>query len=186
MEEEKKKRLMEKIKIPKEINVTIDDGLISVKGKVEAKRMLFDKRINIETRDDQIIIASKNEKFSKNEKKIIGTFKAHIKNLISGANEPHKYVLKICSGHFPMNVSVDKNEFVVKNFLGEKVPRVMKIKDGVDVKVEGDKVAVESPDKEKAGQCAASIEQLTKRTGYDNRVFQDGIWIVSKSKRELK
>ncbi len=62
----------------------------------------------------------------------------------------------------------------------------MKIKEDVDVKVEGDKVTVESPDKEKAGQCAASIEQLTKRTGYDSRIFQDGIWVVSKSGKELK
>ena len=75
---------------------------------------------------------------------------------------------------------------IVMAFTANILANFLKIKEGVNVKVEGDKVAVESPDKEKAGQCAASIEQLTKRTGYDNRVFQDGIWIVSKSKKELK
>lgn len=186
MKEEKRRKLMEEINIPKETNVTIDKGMVIVKGKGEVKRKLFDKRINIEAKNNKIIISSKKEKFSKKEKKIIGTFKAHIKNMIDGANEPHKYILKICSGHFPMNVSVDKNELIVKNFLGEKVPRTMKIKEDVNVKIDGDKVTVESSDKEKAGQCAASIEQLTKRTGYDSRIFQDGIWVVSKSGKEIK
>jgi len=186
MKEEKKRKLIEEINIPKETKIIIDKEFVIVKGKGEVKRKLFDKRINLAIKNNRIIISSKKEKISKKEKKFIGTFKAHIKNMIEGANVPHKYILKVCSGHFPMNVSVDKNELIVKNFLGEKVPRTMKIKEGVNVNVEGDNITVESSDKEKAGQCAASIEKLTKRTGYDSRIFQDGIWVVSKSKKELK
>ena len=85
-----------------------------------------------------------------------------------------------------MNVAVNKGEFVVKNFFGEKVPRVLKLKDNVAVKIEGDLVIVESVDKEAAGQCAASIETLTKRVNYDSRIFQDGIYLISKDDKELK
>ena len=85
-----------------------------------------------------------------------------------------------------MNVSVKDKEFIVKNFFGEKIPRVMKIKEGADVKVEGDMVIVESPDKEIAGQVAADIEQLVRRTRYDIRIFQDGIWIFEKFGKEIK
>jgi large subunit ribosomal protein L6 len=85
-----------------------------------------------------------------------------------------------------MSVAVKDNEFIVKNFFGEKIPRIIKIKEGADVKVEGDIINVESPNKEIAGQVAADIEHLTKRANYDSRVFQDGIWITEKAGKKIK
>ena len=85
-----------------------------------------------------------------------------------------------------MNVSIKDKTFEIKNFIGEKVPRVLKIKDTVDVKLEGDMVIVESISKECAGQMAASIEQLTRRPGFDTRVFQDGIFITYKDGKIIK
>ena len=62
----------------------------------------------------------------------------------------------------------------------------MKIKEGVKVAVEGDKVKVEGTDKELVGQTAANIETLTKIKGRDRRIFQDGIFIINKGGKELK
>ena len=62
----------------------------------------------------------------------------------------------------------------------------MDLKPGASVKVEGDLVVVESTSKELAGQVSADIETLTKRNGYDGRIFQDGLWIVTKDNKELK
>lgn len=181
----KQKKVVSKIEIPKDTTLKIENGLIIVKGKKgELKRKLLHKKVDIVIKDSQIMITPKS--FSKKEKKVIGTFKAHIKNMLEGVNNPFKYILKICSGHFPMNVSVNKNLFVIKNFLGEKVPRTLKLKEGATVKVEGDIVTVESADKEIAGQVASDIEQLTRRTGFDTRIFQDGIYIINKAKREIK
>ena len=95
-------------------------------------------------------------------------------------------MLKICSGHFPINVSVNNNMLIVKNFLGEKVPRTIKLKPGADVRVEGDLIVVESPSKEIAGQVSADIELLARRTHYDLRIFQDGLWIINKDGKEIK
>ena len=69
-------------------------------------------------------------------------------------------------------------------FLGEKTPRVLKIKNGVEVKIEGDIVVISSPNREFGGQTAASIEVLTTRADYDKRIFQDGIYITEKPARE--
>ena len=85
-----------------------------------------------------------------------------------------------------MNVSVSNDRFIVKNFLGEKVPRTLKLKAGASVKVEGNLVVVESPSKETAGQVSADIEQLTRRTHYDGRIFQDGIWIIEKDSKGIE
>tara|TARA_B100001971_G_C18252078_1_gene579057 strand:- start:2583 stop:3149 length:567 start_codon:yes stop_codon:yes gene_type:complete len=181
----KKKKLMETIEIPKGVEVSIDKGLVAVKGpKGENKKNLYNKKVSIKIDTNKVIISS--ERATKREKKMIGTFKAHIGRMVDGVIKPHKYVLKICSGHFPMTVSVTNNQLVVKNLLGEKIPRVMDIKEGVTVKVEGENISVESTNKEYAGQCAASIEQLTRRTGYDSRIFQDGCYIITKGDKEIK
>ena len=180
-----KKKISETIEIPKGIEVKIENYFVMAKGpKGENKKHLFNKKIQMKVEDKKIMITSKRS--TKREKKAIGTFRAHIKNMLKGVTDTHKYVLKICSGHFPMNVSVSNNQIIVKNLLGEKIPRVMDIKEGINVKVENDQIIVESVDKEKASQCAASIEKLTRRTGYDSRIFQDGCWITAKDGKEIK
>mgnify|MGYP001570040019 FL=1 len=85
-----------------------------------------------------------------------------------------------------MNVSTDGNKLSVKNFLGEKVPRVLELKEGATVKVESPLIYVISSNKEIAGQVSADIEQLTRRPGFDTRIFQDGIYIINKDGKELK
>ena len=114
---------------------------------------------------------------------MIGTFKSHIDNLMTGAAEGHVYQLKIASSHFPMTATINNQEFTVQNFLGGKVPRVIKVKEGVDVKIEGDIITIESTDKEAAGQTAGDIEQMCRITNKDRRIFQDGIYIIKKSKK---
>lgn len=167
------------IKIPNEVNTQLDKDMLTLKGpKGNAKRDLSDKKVSVDLKEGYIIL--KTLKSNKISKKLIRSYAAHIKNMIKGSLNGHKYTLKICSGHFPMNVSVNNDQLIVKNFLGEKVPRTLKLKPNAEVKVEGDSIIVESPSKEIAGQVSSDIEQLTRRTGYDTRIFQDGIWITSK------
>ncbi len=179
------KGLSIEINLDGKINAQLDGSMLALKGpKGEAKRDFPDKRVKIEHKEGAITL--KAPKLSKTNKKIIKSYAAHIKNMAKGVLESYKYTLKICSGHFPMNVSVSNGYLTVKNFLGEKVPRTLKLKPGAQVKVEGDVIVVESPDKEIAGQVSADIELLTRRTKYDTRVFQDGIWITSKCGKEMK
>ena len=179
------KGISEELKIPNGVSVNIEQGIVTVSGKRgKITRRMLNKEIELYTKEDKLILKSEHD--NQRVKKMIGTYKAHLKNMFKGSQEGHKYVLKICSGHFPMNVSVSKNEFIIKNLLGEKIPRVMTIKNDVSVKVEGDFVTVESADNESAGQCAASIEHLTRRSNYDTRVFQDGIYIINKDGKEMK
>ena len=179
------KGLSIEIKIDEKINLQLNGSMLTLKGpKGEVKRDFPDKRVDISYKEGAITL--KAPKLSKTNKKIVKSYAAHIKNMANGVLDGYKYTLKICSGHFPMNVSMSSGNFIVKNFLGEKVPRTLKLKHGAQVKVEGDVVVVESPDKEIAGQVSADIELLTRRTKYDTRIFQDGIWITSKCGKEMK
>lgn len=179
------KELKEIIKLPEHLEINLDKGIIKVKGHLgECQREFYHPKINISIKDKQIIISAKDA--TKREKKMIGTFKSHIKNLIKGVTEGYVYKLKICNEHFPMNVSIENNNLVVKNFLGEKIPRKAKILDNVDVKIEGDIIIVSGIDKEKVGQTAANIEGSVKITKRDRHKFMDGIWITEKGGKTIK
>lgn len=179
-----REKIVEEIEIPEKVEVKVED-FIKVKGPLgENKKFLKNPQTKIEVKDKKIIISA--EKGTRREKKMIKTFKAHLINMIKGIIEGHEYTLKICSGHFPMNVAVQDNKFIIKNFLGENEPRTFKLKDNVEVKIEGEEVKVKSIDKEAAGQTAANIEQLTKIKGRDRRIFQDGIYITNKDGKEIK
>lgn len=181
----KKGKIVREIEMPDGVAAALNENFLSIKGsKGEVKRELKGHNISVKIDNKKILLES--GRGTKEDKKIIGSLTAHIKNMVKGSLHGHIYTLKICSGHFPMNVSIAGNKLVVKNFLGEKVPRVLQLKNGAEVKVEGDLIHVTSASKEIAGQVAADIEQLTRRPGYDTRIFQDGCYIISKDGKELK
>jgi len=189
-----RKDLREEIEIPEGINAGIKGDEIIMKrvgegsdkseGANELKRRLEGK-IDIKIEGNKVILES--IKTTKNEKKIFGTMKAHINNMIKGLTEGFKYKLKIANVHFPMNVSHDKenNQIIIKNFLGEKQDRIAKLVEGVNIKVDKDDIELDSIDIEKAGQCAANIEKAARVRNKDRRIFQDGIFIIEKPRRKF-
>ena len=173
------------VDMPQGVEARIDGGVLMLKGpKGENKRDISNPVMKFGIKDGKIIIST--SKSTKREKKLVYTYASHLSNMIKGVTEGHKYVLKICSSHFPMNVLVSNNKLVIKNFVGEKYPRTLDLKQGVTVKVEGDKINVEGADKELAGTTASDIEKLTRRAAFDGRIFQDGIYMTNKDGKEVK
>jgi large subunit ribosomal protein L6 len=82
-----------------------------------------------------------------------------------------------------MQVNVEDEGVVIENFLGEKAPRRAPIHGNTDVSVDGEELTLSGPDIEAVGQTAADIEQLTRVTDKDVRVFQDGVYITQKPNR---
>ncbi len=167
------------------VQADLQGSTLTLKGaKGEVKRNFRNTLINLKIEDNKIKLSS--NKLTKREKKLAGTIKAHINNMIRGATEGHIYKLKVCSSHFPMNVSINNNKLTVKNFFGEKHPRIVELKSGADVKLNGSEIVIESTSKEIAGQIASSIEQLTRITNKDRRIFQDGIFIIEKDGKKIE
>ena len=79
----------------------------------------------------------------------------------------------------------ENNEIIIKNFLGEKQDRIVKLIEGVNVKIDKETIELDSIDIEKAGQCAANIEKAAKVRNKDRRIFQDGIFIIEKPRRKF-
>ena len=169
----------ERVKAPDGVQLELrgDEVAVSAKGTT-LRRVLRHPRVSMALEGRELRVRS--ELPTRREKALVGTFAAHVRNMIQGVTTGFTYKMKIVYAHFPMKASVKGSEFVIENFLGEKAPRRTPIFGDTQVTVQGDQVVVTGPDVEHVGQTAASIERLTKIRGFDPRVFQDGIYITSK------
>ena len=84
-----------------------------------------------------------------------------------------------------MSVKHSGNEIQVQNFLGSKKPKKVKVPQGADIKIEGPDITITSADIELAGIVATRLEQSTRLRKKDRRVFQDGIFLVSKAGKPI-
>ncbi len=178
------KQARNEIIIPDEVKAEINKNKLTLKGKEGENSREFNLgEINLEKKDNKIVFSCK--KVTKKEKKMINTSIAHIKNMIQGVQKKFEYKLKICSSHFPITVKIEGDTAIIKNFLGEKVDRKIKLSKNAEVKLNGEIITIISTDKEIAGQAAANLEMMTKIKNRDRRVFQDGIYIINKSGKEI-
>lgn len=161
-----------------EIGIVGDDVVVAGKG-VTLRRKLSHPRVQIVVEGRQAKVRSEFPRRS--EGALVGTFAAHLRNMIVGVTDGFTYEMKIVYSHFPVKAGVKGSEFVIENFLGEKFPRKTRIVGGTKVEVKGDQVVLTGPDVEAVGQTAANIEQATRIRGFDPRIFQDGIYITKKA-----
>ncbi|MDD1775017.1 MAG: 50S ribosomal protein L6 [Methanobacterium sp.] len=170
--------IRDEIPIPEGIEVTIQDEIVIKGSKGELKRKFKSRNIKISQDDNKIILEAPFPK--KRDKAMLGTIKSHLNNMITGLTDGFTYQMKIVYAHFPMTVKVANSKVTIENFLGERHPRSAKILGDTKVQVKGDEVTVLGINKEDVGQTMANIEQATKIKGRDPRVFQDGIYLISK------
>lgn len=170
--------LREEIPIPEGIDVTIDDSILIKGSKGQLERKFNYPGISIVKKDGNIVLEANFPK--KRDKAMLGTIRSHIKNMIIGLTDGFTYNMKIVYAHFPMTVKAGVDKVTIENFLGERYPRTAKIVGSAKVHVSGDEVKITGINKEDVGQTMANLEQATKIKGRDPRVFQDGIYFLSR------
>jgi large subunit ribosomal protein L6 len=174
-----KAELKKEIVLGEKVSAELKGTSLKIKGpKGEVERNFPDPQVSVKVEAGKILVEA--PKASKRIKMQLGSVVSHIKNIVRGVKEPHVYKLKICSGHFPMNVAIVGQEIVIKNFFGETVPRKAKLPKGVEVKVNGNDITITGADLEAAGLAASTIENLCRITNRDIRIFQDGCYITQK------
>ncbi|RLI13068.1 50S ribosomal protein L6 [Candidatus Bathyarchaeota archaeon] len=167
------------VEVPEGVQVEVEGKVVKVRGPLgELKRDFSHAPVEIRLDGNKVIVEAYWPK--KRERAMIGTVAAHIRNMITGVTKGFTYKMKIVFTHFPIQVTVEGDRVVIRNFLGERAPRIAKILPGVKVEVQKEDVLVKGIDIEAVGQTAANIEQATKVKGKDVRVFLDGIYIYEK------
>lgn len=175
----KVKELKEEIQLPENVEAQLKDSHLTIKGeKGELTRVFSNPTIHMSHKDKVISIRCSVPR--RKQKALVGTFAAHINNMIKGVTKGFEYHMKTVFSHFPIKLSVENNRFVIQNFLGERAPRYALIIEGVQVEVKGEDVIVTGIDKEKVGQTVANIERATAVKRRDIRVFQDGVYRISR------
>ena len=172
-------RTVKVLKVPEKVKLEYKDGNLKVTGpKGSLSRSFSNPKISIEVTPKEIRISA--DLPNRKEYALVGTFEAHIKNMLLGVTNGYVYKMKIVYSHFPIKVTVKGTKFHIENFLGEKFPRYADISPEAKVEVSGDQVTVSGIDLERVSQTAANIEKATVIRNYDPRVFQDGIYIINK------
>jgi len=181
--------IQEEIEIPSDISAEMNDNKeITLKGSngEVTKDFSHIKRIDFSLEDDgngkKIVLSApfpKTREISKAK-----TAKNLILNLIKGVQKTYTYKMKIVYSHFPITVVPPKkgdNKILIKNFIGERAPRVTYSVGDVSIKSDKEEVIVSGCDKEYVGQTCANIQLKCRIRDKDKRVFQDGIYVYSKS-----
>ena len=174
-------RIEHSVTIPEGVTASLsEDGVVSIQGPKGSLSRQF-KNSNLDLFQEGGALIVRTDMPRRKMKALAGTWNAHLNNMVKGVTDGFTYSLKAVYSHFPMTLSVKGNIFVVNNYFGEKVPRNADILEGVDVKVNNKvEVVVSGINKENVGQTAANIERCVTVKNRDRRVFQDGIYIVSK------
>ncbi|MFB6136442.1 MAG: 50S ribosomal protein L6 [Halobacteriaceae archaeon] len=183
------------IQIPEDVSAEVDHLELTVEGPEGSvtRRLWYPdvsvsvERVPSETERDEdgdaaegraVVVETDAE--DANTLSTLGTFESHVENMLHGVTDGWEYRMQVHYAHFPMQVNVEGDEVVIQNFLGERAPRRTEVRGDTQVEVDGDDIVLSGPDKEAVGQTAAAIEQLTRVTDKDVRVFQDGVYIVEK------
>jgi len=167
------------IELSDEVSAEVDHLELTIDGpNGSVTRRLWYPDVTVEVEDNEVVIESDAE--DAKTLSTVGTFQSHVENMIHGVTEGWEYTMEVFYSHFPMQVRVEDGDVVIENFLGEKAARRTTIHGDTQVDVDEEIVTVSGPDKEAVGQTAADIEQLTRVSGKDVRVFQDGVYITQK------
>lgn len=168
------------IELPSGLQARLEGDRLVVTGNGRTLQRTFaHPRVRVTVHGSEIRVRS--ELPRRKDAALLGTYVAHVRNMVVGLTEGFTYEMKIVYSHFPVKVGVKGSEFVIENFLGEKFPRRARIRGDTKVDVQGDLVVLTGPNLEDVSQTAASIEQATRIRGFDPRVFQDGIYITKKA-----
>ena len=170
------------LELPDDASAEVDHLELTVEGpNGSVTRRLWYPDVSVATEDGHVVIESDAE--DAKTMSTLGTFESHVENMVHGVTEGWEYEMEIFYSHFPMQVTVEGDEVVIENFLGERAPRRTEIHGDTEVEVSEEQVTLRGPNIEDVGQTAADIEQLTRVKDKDVRVFQDGVYITQKPNR---
>lgn len=117
----------------------------------------------------------------------VRTVCSHVENMIVGVTRGFLYKMRFVYSHFPINVTSAGGNVEIRNFLGERRVRKVKLPEGVtyvrseDVK---DQIELSGSDIVAVSITAAKIQQATNVRHKDLRKFLDGIYVSEKGPRE--
>ena len=173
------------VDIPDKVKVEIVSRMVTVTGpRGKVTKNLKHLPIEMTFKDEKTIKIDRWFTYGK-QAACIRTACSHINNMIIGVTIGFEYKMRFVYAHFPINctITVQKNKVEIRNFLGEKVVRVVDCYEGVtasrstDIK---DEIVLVGNDIENVSKTCALIQQICAVKHKDIRKFLDGIYVSAK------
>ena len=167
------------VQVPEGVNLTLDGHKVAVTGTNGELNYDFGHAgLNMVFQENTLRVWAENPR--RKQAALVKTIASHVSNMIKGVTVGFTYRLKIVFIHFPLTINIQKDKVVINNFVGERAPRVARIRGNVQIKLEGDDVIVTGNDINSVAQTAANIQESTKIKNKDLRKFLDGIYVYQK------
>lgn len=150
--------------IPENVNVNVENNVVTVKGPKGELTLNLVKNINVEVVDNTVIVKPlKEDKFTH---AMHGTTNANIQNMIEGVSEGYKKGLEIVGVGYKFNAQGSKLTISA----GYSHPVVMEVPTGLTVtQISNTEIEIAGIDKEKVGEFAANIRKVRKPEPYKGK-----------------
>ncbi|MFZ2500887.1 MAG: 50S ribosomal protein L6 [Minisyncoccia bacterium] len=147
-------RLAKKPTIAGKTSVSVEHGVLTVKGAKGTLTKRVHPSIDIATDGGNVLVTAKDR--SRLAKMLAGTFSSHVKNMIQGVETP--FVRKLILEGVGYRVEVKGKDVVLTVGFSHTVP--LTIPEDVTATVEKNIIKLESINKESVGQFAANIRRV--------------------------
>jgi len=152
------------VAIPAGVTVTVAEGNeVTVKGPKGTLVRVLPKEMDIKVEDGHVIVSRPND--LKKMKSLHGLTRTLIHNMVTGVSEGYTKTLEINGVGYRAAKSGKKLTLT----LGYSHPVDMEDPEGIETKVDGNKIIVSGISKEKVGQYAAEIREKRKPEPYKGK-----------------
>lgn len=149
--------------IPEDTEVTVSEGVVTVKGKGGELRRKINSDIEVKVEDTEVVVTPLND--SREANSMWGTTASHITNMISGVNEPYEKKLIVEGVGYKVNLQGKTLELEVG--FSHKVE--IKIPEDLELEVEKNVITIKGINKESVGQFTAEVRSVKKPEPYKGK-----------------
>ena len=149
--------------LPKGVTLAQKPGLVSVKGPKGELSKAIPTGVTIKTEADKITVLRADDERPSRAKH--GLMRAHLANMVKGVTDGWTRELEINGVGYRAEVAGDTMTMA----LGYSHPVVFKLPKGVSAKIDKNRVALSSADRDLLGQTAAKVRELRPPEPYKGK-----------------
>jgi len=151
------------IPIPNGVEISLNDGLLTVKGPKGKLTRQMHPRVSVTVGKDEVAVSVRDE--SRESKAIHGLFRMLVANMVTGVSTGFEKTLEIVGVGY--RAELQGNTAVLN--VGYSQPVHFDLPEGVEAKIDKTKITLSSIDKELLGLTAAKIRGIRKPEPYKGK-----------------
>ena len=155
----------EPVTIAEKVEVKLEPNLVIVKGEHGQLEFSYPHYIEVEKEGNQLKVIRKRD--DDRARAMHGTTRAHLANMIKGVQDPWIKELEVKGTGYKVNPTGDGSSVVFE--VGFSHPVEVKAPEGIEFKVDNNKLTISGSDKIRVGNLAAKIRKIRPPDAYQGK-----------------